>query len=140
MEKFRIRILEADQPFYEGFCESLIVPTVDGEYGVLAHHSNTISAIVPGTMTYRLPDGEVHIAAVSAGLIKIENNEVLVLVDSAEHPDEIDIKRAQREADEAREVLLHKITTMEYRLAQATLARAINRVRVKESQLHSHNK
>ena len=40
-------------------------------------------------MTYRVPGGENQIAAVSGGLVKVEDGEVLVLVDSAERPEEI---------------------------------------------------
>ena len=43
---FPLHVLAADKPFYEGDCESLVVPTLDGEYGVLAGHCNTICAIV----------------------------------------------------------------------------------------------
>lgn len=70
-------------------------------------------------------------AAVSAGMVKVENNEVLVLVDSAERPEEIDAARAQREADQAREALLQKRSRQEHQIAQAALARALNRLRVK---------
>ena len=57
--------------------------------------------------------------------------EVLVLVDSVEKPEEIDIVRAQREIDEAKEILLQKRSRQEYQIAQATMARALNRLRVK---------
>lgn len=76
----------ASNTFYEGECESLIVPTADGQYGILAGHCDIISAVVPGKMTYRVPGGENQIAAVSGGLVKVEDGEVLVLVDSAERP------------------------------------------------------
>lgn len=131
MNSFKTQILAADNVFYEGECESLIVPTSDGQYGIQARHSNAISAIVPGIMTYRIPGEEAKIAAVSSGLVKIEGGEVLVLVDSAERPEEIDIKRAQRDADAAKEALLQKQTIREYRSAQATLARAVTRLRIK---------
>lgn len=131
MNSFKTQILAADNVFYEGECESLIVPTSDGQYGIQAMHSNAISAIVPGIMTYRIPGEEAKIAAVSSGLVKIEGGEVLVLVDSAERPEEIDIKRAQRDADAAKEALLQKQTIREYRSAQATLARAVTRLRIK---------
>ena len=107
MSSFRVHILAADSTFYEGECESLIVPTPTGQYGILAGHANTISAIAPGTMTYRIPGEANRIASVSSGLVKIENNEVLVLVDSAERPEEIDANRARRAADAAKEAMLH---------------------------------
>ncbi len=130
MKSFKIHILEADNTFYEGECESLMVPTSNGQYGVLAGHSNTITAIVPGIMTYRTPGGEDLLASVSAGLLKIENNDVLVLVDAAERPEEIDANRARRLADAAKEAMLQKKSILEYRAAQTNLSRAIAQLRL----------
>ena len=131
MDTFLVHILAADKTLYEGPCESLTIPTSDGEQGILAHHSSMIAAVQPGTLRYRVPGQPVQLAAVSPGMVKVEANDVLVLVDSAERPEEIDVSRAQREADEAREALLQKKSRQEYQLAQATLARALNRLRVK---------
>ena len=130
MEVFQAHILAADRSFYEGPCVSLTVPTSDGEQGILAHHSDMIAAVLPGTLRY-----QTQLAAVSSGLVKIEKNEVLVLVDSVERPEEIDAARARREADEAREAMLQKKSRQEYQLAQATLARAMNRLRVKGTEI-----
>lgn len=131
MDTFQVHILAADKTLYEGPCVSLTIPASDGERGILAHHSGMMAAIVPGTIRWQPPGGAVQLAAVSPGMVKVENNEVLVLVDSAERPEEIDEARARREADEAREALLQKKSRQEHQLAQATLARALNRLRVK---------
>lgn len=133
MENFPVHILAADEPFYEGPCQSLSVPTTTGMYGVLAHHTNVIMAIVPGTLRYRCESQEEQLAAVSAGLMKVENGEVLILVDSAERPDEIDANRAKRAADRAKEELLQKKSIQEYRMAQSNLARALSRLQVKSA-------
>lgn len=133
MENFPVHILAADEPFYEGPCQSISVPTTTGMYGVLAHHTNVIMAIVPGTLRYRCEDQEEQLAAVSAGLMKVENGEVLILVDSAERPEEIDANRAQRAADRAKEELLQKKSIQEYRMAQSNLARALSRLQVKSA-------
>ena len=135
MESFQVHVLAADRTFYEGPCVSLTIPTSDGEQGILAHHSDMIAAVLPGTLRYQAPDGPIQLAAVSSGMVKIEKNEVLVLVDSVERPEEIDAARARREADEAREAMLQKKSRQEYQLAQATLARAMNRLRVKGSEI-----
>ena len=131
MELFPVHILAADHPFYEGPCYSLTVPTSDGMRGIQARHSNMITALVPGTMQYQIEENVTLEAAVSRGLAKVENGEVLILVDTAERPEEIDAKRAKRDADAAKEALLQKKSIQEYRAAQATLARAISRLRVK---------
>ena len=130
MSTFTLSVLAADRPFYIGACSSLVLPTTQGQYGVLAYHSNTIKAVVPGQLEFTLPDGQIRRAAVSEGMVKIENNDVLILVDSAERPEDIDIARARKAADEAREQMLQKRSIMEYRNAQASLARALNRIRI----------
>lgn len=136
MSTFQVNILAADRPFYQGECESLKIPTVEGLYGILSYHRNMIAAIVPGTLYYKLPGQEEQMAAVSEGMIKVEDNEVLVLVDSAERPEDIDEIRAKRAADAAKEAILQKKSIQEYRSAQAHLARAINRLKVKN---HYHD-
>ena len=50
MSTFQVSILAADRDFYEGPCESLVIPTLQGQYGILAHHRNLIAAVVPGTL------------------------------------------------------------------------------------------
>ena len=135
MEIFEVHILDADKIFYEGPFVSLTIPTIDGEQGILAHHSDMIAAIVPGMLRYQTPDNPVQLAAVSSGMVKVEKNDVLVLVDSVERPEEIDAARARREADEAREAMLQQKSRQEYQLAQASLARAMNRLRVKAREI-----
>ena len=131
MDTFQVHILAADKTLYEGSCVSLTIPASDGERGILAHHSSMMAAIVPGMIRWQPPGQDIQLAAVSPGMVKVEGNEVLVLVDSAERPEEIDEARARREADEAREAILQKKSRQEYQLAQNTLARALNRLRVK---------
>ncbi len=133
MNSFQLYILAADRVFFEGKCESLVIPSVEGNYGILANHSNAIAAITPGLLRYREEGKEEKIASVSEGLLKVEMNEVLVLVDSAEHPEEIDENRAKRAKDQAKEELLQKKSIQEYYLAQTNLARAVSRLKTKKS-------
>ena len=131
MNTFYLHILAADDPFYTGPCESLIVPSLQGKYGIQAKHTNMIIALVPGALFYRPPGETTKVVAVSHGLVKVENNEVLVLVASVEAPEEIDANRARQAADEAKEALLQSKSIQEHHAAQAQLARAMSRLRVK---------
>ena len=130
-ELFHQRILASERAFYDGDCESLTVPTLDGELGILAHHSNLVAAMIPGELRARVPDGSFTVAAVAGGLLKVEDGTVLLLADSVERPEEIDAERARRAEARAREELLQKQSIQEYRGAQAHLARAINRLKVR---------
>ncbi len=131
MNAFHLSVLTAERVFYDGPCQSLMVPTLDGLYGVLAHHENVVIAIIPGTMTLRTESGGEQIAAVSEGLLKMENNEALLLVDTAERPEEIDLRRAEETAAHAKEELAEKLSAQEHALATARMARAISRAAVK---------
>ena len=131
MASFQVHILASDHTFYQGPCQSLIVPTPHGQYGIMAHHSNMISAIVPGTLRYRLEGQDFQQAAVSSGLIKVENNDVLILVDTAERPEDIDSVRAQEAYERAKEQMRQNQSIQEYHVSRASLARAM--VRLKEA-------
>ena len=133
MKTFNVHLLSAHRTFYEGECESLVVPAVDGQYGVLAGHSNTITAIVPGRLAFRIPGEEEQETAVSSGIMKIEDGEVLVLADSILRPEEIDEERAEREAADAKEAMLQKLGRQEYLSAQAQLARAVSKLKIRRA-------
>lgn len=128
---FKLRILASDKVFYEGDCESIIIPTSKGQYGLLANHCNMLGAIIPGVLKVKLPAKDSQIASVSSGLFIMENNELLILIDSIELPEEIDINRAKLAAEEAQEKLLNKLSKHEYYSNQVRLAKAINRLKVK---------
>lgn len=135
MDVFKLVVFAAEKPFFEGECISLVFPTVDGQYGIQAKHSNMIAAIVPGELRITTPTGLQAIAAVSEGLIKVENGQVLLLVDTAERPEEIDESLAKRSMEQAREAILQKMSIQDYRAAQAKMARALSRLRVKNHEI-----
>lgn len=131
MNTFMLSVLAAEKPFFEGECISLVVPTDDGQYGIQANHNNMIAAIIPGVLKVTTPEGIEAFAAVSEGLVKVENNQVLILVDTAERPEEIDENRARLSVEQAKEDILQKKSIQDYHSAQAKMARAIGRLRVK---------
>lgn len=136
VKPFSLVVFAAEKPLYEGECVSLIFPAADGFQGIQAMHNNMIAAIVPGMLKITKPDGTVVVAAVSEGLIKVENNHVLLLVDTAERPEEIDENRAKCAAARAKEAILQKKSRQDYYAAQARMARAISRLQVKRGIFH----
>lgn len=128
---FKARIIEADNTFYDGEMTSLIIPATDGEYGIMAKHQNVVMAITPGVLRFCDNEGQWREAVVSEGMIRVEDGDVLVLVDSAEWPEEIDVARARAAEAAAREAMLHQRSLREYGLAEARLKRAVSRLRAK---------
>ena len=127
MKPFKVRIIEADNTFYDGEMTSLVVPGVDGEYGVLANHQNLAIAIVPGMISFRDEEDAEMTAFVSDGMMRVEDGEVLLLVDSAEWPDEIDLERARSAEDRARERIANKAENIDLLRAEVALKKALVR-------------
>ena len=129
MDNFKLQIMASDHMVFDGDAQSVSLPTTEGSVGILAHHSNIIMAVVPGEITYRAADGSEETVIVSDGLLKVENGEAMILIDTAERPDEIDEARAQRAEERAREELKRANTNRDIALASAELSRAMNRIR-----------
>ena len=132
MDLFNAKIIEADSTFYSGTMQSLVVPTIDGQYGVLAHHQNLMVAVIPGLLKFMDEEGNWQEASVSDGMMRIEDGEVLIRVDAAEWPYEIDAERVRQKEAAAREAMLQKRSVREYTLAEASLKRAISRMKIKD--------
>jgi len=71
MSTFSLKIISTDKVFYDGKCEYLVIPTIDGEKGILAHHENMVIAVEIGELRFRKPDGEWVTAVVSKGFAEI---------------------------------------------------------------------
>ena len=127
MNTFFLKIISSDKVFYEGKCQNLILPMEDGQFSILAHHENMV--VANGELHLKTPEGEWITAAVSRGFAEIINNRVSVLVNSAERPEEIDVKRAEEAKERAQERLRQKQSIQEYYLSQASLARAMTRLK-----------
>ena len=70
--------------------------------------------------------------AVGVGFVEIVNNRVTLIVDTAEKPEDIDVRRAQEQKERAEERIRQKQSIQEYYHSQASLARAMNRLRVSQ--------
>ena len=129
MRPFSLHIHTAERDFYNGDCLSIIIPTTTGQYGIQAHHRNMIAAIVPGTLEMILPEGNKEYAVVSGGMVKVRNNEVLILVNSALTFEETEQLEERIKADKEKEKELMKRSTKEFAEAETAMRRAIYKLK-----------
>ena len=93
-----------------------------------------VIAVEIGELRFRKPDGEWVTAVVSKGFAEIVNNRASVLVNTAERPEDIDVKRAEEAKERAEEQLRQKQSIQEYHMNQMALARAMTRLKVTHKQ------
>lgn len=113
--------------------DEVIIPGYEGEFGVLPQHTQYLSIVSIGVLRYRMGN-EVHKVALSGGFAEVTPERVVVLADTAERAEEIDIDRA-RQAKERAEEALKKALSIEdetYVKASAAVQRAVTRISARE--------
>ena len=121
MEKFILNITASSGEFYQGYCESLTLPTGDGG------HNPVLVALHMGIAKFTV-DGETREVLVGDGIAEVTPTFVLLLVDSAERPEDIARNRAEAARIRAEERLQHKQSMHEYYQSKIALDRAMQRL------------
>ena len=108
--------------------DEIVVPGSQGYFGVLPGHAPFLTTLGIGELMYRIGRDE-HYLAVAKGFAEVRNDKVIVLVDTAERPEEIDRTRAERARERAERRLSGRVEEeVDYERALAALARALVRI------------
>jgi F-type H+-transporting ATPase subunit epsilon len=132
MKTFLLEIYTPYGKYFDGFIEEVIVPTEEYVLGILANHSPLVAKVRTGKLEI-IQDDEKIIYAITEGLINVKKDGVVILVNSIERKDEIDIDRA-KEAKRRAEERLNKPLNIDVERAQRALIRANNRISVYENE------
>ncbi|HOQ37170.1 MAG TPA: ATP synthase F1 subunit epsilon [Acetivibrio sp.] len=127
---FYVEILTPERKFFWGDVEAIIVKTPTGEMGILKGHIPMVVFIDTGIIKIKKDDKWIE-AVLSEGFMEVKRDRTVLLVDTAEWPDEIDVNRAQAAKRRAEERLLRRMNRTEYIQTKAALARAMARLKVK---------
>jgi len=118
-----------DEDVYE-----VILPTMDGEIGVMPGHMPLISVAVPGAIGVRYRsidrDNEMEDFAISGGVIEVRDNVLSVLVDEADKGEDIDAQEAQKAFEEAKRLRETASSAIELEKAQELMDRQAVRLQV----------
>lgn len=133
MRKLTLEIVTPDKLVASEEVDMVIAPGVLGEFGVLEGHIPFLSGINPGELRFTIDDKTEHYV-ITYGFAEISDNKVSVLVDAAEKSDKIDLNRAQKALERAKERLAMERTTEGIDFVRAELAfkRATARIMVAE--------
>ena len=115
----------------------LLIPTAAGEIGVFPGHEPLVTTAVPGAITVRFAksdgDDKLEYFAISGGVVEVSQKAVRVLVDEADHSD--DIIEAESQAALERAIKLRDSTTDQVELAKARELVDRHSVRLKVAEL-----
>lgn len=132
-ETFHLSLLTPERSLLEAEVISIVAPGSQGYLGVLAHHAPLVTALQPGRLEVKFDDQKESIYAVSGGFLEVSENKATVLADAVEIPEEIDVERAERSLNRARERLRDTTGKSDVTRADASLKRALNRIKIVRS-------
>jgi F-type H+-transporting ATPase subunit epsilon len=112
--------------------DEVVAPGVEGQFAVLPQHAAFMTMLQPGELILKKGGDEIPFS-VSGGFFEVLRDRVVILADTAERADEIDIARAEQARERARLALERKETIEDLAQVQASLQRALIRLRVAES-------
>lgn len=130
--KLRFELTTPERIVLKDEFDSATIPTLDGEITVLPGHIPLVSSLAPGMITVR-KDGDESYLAVSGGFIEVQpGSAVIILADTAERADELDLQKVEEARERARSLLLEKrqIDDVSSAAAVAALERELARIKV----------
>ena len=117
MNTFSLKVIASDKVFFDGKCGIIIVPAM-------------VIATKEGEVRFKeKEDDDWTKVVVGVGFVYISHNRVIMLVDTAERPEDIDRVRAEAALERAKEQLRQKQSIQEYHVSQASMARAMLRLK-----------
>ena len=127
----KFKIVTPERTVFEDSVTQVTLPTADGEITILPNHVSYISSLLPGELMVK-KDGEEILLSISGGFIEYHENELIVLADTAERAEEIDLKRAEEGRRKAQELKEQKISMdeSEYAAVAAAIQKESARIRV----------
>lgn len=100
----KLEIVTPEKRVVDETVDSVTVPTLTGEAGILPNHAPLISVLKPGILTFT-NKGTTERLAVAGGFVEVSLDKVSVMTDSAENPAEINVDAARGEKDAAEKAL-----------------------------------
>jgi F-type H+-transporting ATPase subunit epsilon len=127
---FKLEIITPSRVAFADDALSVSAPGVEGGFQVLRDHAGLLSSLEPGHMKVLKADGSEVLYATSGGVLEVFDNAVVVLAESAERAEEIDVDRARAAKDRAERRLRERLPEVDVERASMALRRALNRLRV----------
>ena len=134
MAELNLDIITPSKNIFSGEIKSITLPGTQGGFQVLKNHAPIISTLEIGVVKIVLADNSIQNYATGGGTVEVLDNKILLLADSIERSDEIDVERAKDAMERASKRLNEKSEnkSIDGVRAEAALARAMNRIKIAE--------
>lgn len=129
-DTLKLSVLTPDRVLYSGEIKELMTENELGRISILPNHVPMICSLVPAVTTFIEANSNEKKVFTSSGVLRVKENEIQMLCETVEWPEEIDLSRAEASKKKAEEILENS-DCHDNRRAELKLRRAIMRIRAK---------
>ncbi|TXK75988.1 F0F1 ATP synthase subunit epsilon [Paenibacillus sp. N3.4] len=131
MSTFLLEIVTPERKVYAEQASMVVAKGVEGELGILPNHIPLVTPLKIGSITVKKQGSKDEIIAVNGGFMEVRKDKVVILAESAELPEQIDVDRAKAAKERAQKRLADtKQEHVDFKRAELALQRALNRINV----------
>lgn len=131
MPTMRLEIITAERQVFSDEVNVVVAPGIEGELGILPHHTPLMTILKPGELLIRKDNEEIYMA-ISGGFLEVRPDKVIILADACERAEEINIERAQAAKERAEQLLKTRPPGTDVSQIEAALRRSLVRLKVAE--------
>lgn len=132
MSGFSVEIVTPSKSFRFSDVHYLRLTGLDGKVGVMKNHAPAIMAVGVGELKIEDSSGKINYFATTSGFAEVLDNKSMILVETAESCDKINLERAKAAKERAEERIKNKNEKIDLVRAEMAFYRAINRIKVAE--------
>jgi len=123
-----VEIVTPDRVVFNEPGEFVVVPGIEGYLGVLPMHAPIVSGLNIGVLKV-ITGGKENKLAISGGFMEVNNNKVVILADTAERSNEIDVERAKKARERAENRMTNLAKDTDIVRAELALRKALARLK-----------
>ena len=131
---FKLEVVTPLKKILSQDVEFVMLRTTEGDMGILPNHAPFVASLAIGEMKVRV-NGKDTIYFVSGGFLEISKDKAIILADEAMLASEIDVERARKQAEIAREKLEKLTEEKDLAMVQKSLQEALAQVNIAEKHL-----
>ncbi len=134
MKELKVEIVTPSKTAFEGNVKSVTIPGTKGNFQVLFNHAPLMSSFEVGFIKIEDESENKTNYATSGGTVEVVNNKVIVLAETFESKEDIDLRRAEEALDRAKKRLKKESNEVDIDTLRAefALTKAINRIKLKK--------
>lgn len=131
MATLHLEIVTIERKVFDDHVNMVVAPGVEGVLGILPRHAPLLTTLSFGELQVKRPGQEDLFFSIGGGVMEVQPDHVIVLADSAERAEEINIARAEEARKRAEELLTQsKQEREDLERAEQTLRRSVTRIKV----------